>query len=64
MLFTGLGRSALGETVPSVWVRPRASGGTQDIGHRIKVFKLFCLDIFDPLVGFLLKQLFLLSLIH
>ena len=25
MLFTGLGRSALGETVPS--------GGTQDVGH-------------------------------
>ena len=28
MLFTGLGRSILGETVPSVWVP-----GTQDLGH-------------------------------
>ena len=33
MLFTGLGRSVLGETVPSVWVPPTASGGTQDLGH-------------------------------
>ena len=29
MLFTGLGRSVLGETVPSVRA---ASGGTQDLG--------------------------------
>ena len=31
LLFTGLGRSVLGETVPSIWVPP--SAGTQDLGH-------------------------------
>ena len=34
MLFTSLGRSVLGETVPSVWLPPSAVlGGTQDLGH-------------------------------
>ena len=33
MLFTGLGRSVFGETVPSVWVPP--SAGTQDLAARV-----------------------------
>ena len=34
MLFTGLGRSVFGETVPSEYrPRPTVSGGTQDLGH-------------------------------